>query len=207
MSDFSLVVLVSGRGSNLQAILKAIDQDLIPARITAVFSDQQAAKALNFARERGIEAHWVDPRSFQNKADYERNLMERIQVFHPNCIVLAGFMRVLSPWFVRNVACPIINIHPSLLPAFPGLDAQQQALEAGVRFSGCTVHFVNEGVDTGPIIMQRVVPVLSSDTVETLADRILQEEHRLFPKVVEWIARGLISVEAGKVIIPEEAFH
>jgi phosphoribosylglycinamide formyltransferase-1 len=204
MSGYVLVVLASGRGSNLQAILQAIEEGRLDATVAAVFSDRQDAGALAVARSRGIESAWIDPEAYGDKAGYEHALMERIRAVQPHCLALAGYMRMLSPWFVEQADCPIVNIHPSLLPAFAGLDPHGQAIESGVRYSGCTVHFVDEGMDTGPIIMQRVAPVKQDDTRDTLASRILEQEHILFPKVLNLMARGLILRQNRKVIILEE---
>jgi phosphoribosylglycinamide formyltransferase-1 len=202
-----LAVLASGRGSNLEAILRAVDEGRLDAEVRAVFSDREHARALDVAGSRGVRAVWVDPGAYGDKAGYERALLEGIRAVSPNCLVLAGYMRILSPRFVENAGCPIVNIHPSLLPAFAGLDAHGQALAAGVRFSGCTVHFVDEGVDQGPIIMQRVVPVAPDDTRETLAGRVLKEEHILLPEALDLMAKGRILREGRKAVILKEESH
>jgi phosphoribosylglycinamide formyltransferase-1 len=208
MEDFyALAVLASGRGSNLEAILRAAGEGRLAARVEAVFSDREHARALEVARSHGVRAVWVDPSAYGDKAGYERALMEEIRGVSPRCLVLAGYMRILSPWFVKNAGWPIVNIHPSLLPAFPGLDPHGQALAGGARFSGCTVHFVDSGVDTGPIIAQRVVPVAPDDTRETLADRVLKEEHILYPETLELMARRRIMREGRKIIIQKEEFN
>lgn len=194
---YRLVVLASGRGSNFQAILKAIDAGQLTAQVEALVSDQPQAKALELARERGIPARWVDPKA----GPLSQSLLEEILPFQPDCVVLAGFMRMLQPVFIQGVGCPIVNIHPSLLPAFPGLQAQAQAVDYGVRFSGCTVHFVDEGLDSGAIIAQRVVPVLEEDDEAALSQRILKEEHALYPQVLQWLAQGRVHCQGRKVSI------
>jgi phosphoribosylglycinamide formyltransferase-1 len=204
---YALAVLASGRGSNLEAILRAVGEGRLDAEVRAVFSDRERARALEVAGSRGVRAVWVNPGAYEDKAGYERALLEGIRAAEPSCLVLAGYMRILSPWFVENAGLPIVNIHPSLLPAFAGLDAHGQALAAGVRFSGCTVHFVDEGVDRGPIIMQRVVPVMPDDTGETLAGRVLEEEHILLPEVLDLMAKGRILREGRKVVILKEGSH
>jgi len=199
-----MAVLASGRGSNLLAILQAIEQGNLCAQVTCVISDKQEAKALDHARERHIPAVWVNPKMEDGKAGYERRLLDTVLKHEPDCVVLAGYMRILGADFIRKMnelAIPILNIHPSLLPSFPGLHAQAQAVEYGVRYSGCTVHFVDEGVDTGPIIAQAVVPVLQDDDADSLAGRILQEEHRLYPQVLSWLQEGRIRREGRKVKI------
>ncbi|MDD4665428.1 MAG: phosphoribosylglycinamide formyltransferase [Clostridia bacterium] len=201
MKRLRLAVLVSGRGSNLQAILKACKGGQINAEVVVVLSDQENAVALERAKKEGIPSFWVNPAEFSTKKEYEEKLVQVINSFTVDYLLLAGFMRVLSTVFMRGVKVPLLNIHPSLLPAFTGLHAQRQALEYGVRYSGCTVHFVDEGVDTGPIILQAVVPVYPNDTEESLSQRILQEEHRLYPKVVQLLSEGKIRCEGRKVMI------
>ncbi|NLW24243.1 MAG: phosphoribosylglycinamide formyltransferase [Clostridia bacterium] len=199
--SFKLAVLASGRGTNLQALFDASKMGEMPAQVEVVISDKKEAQALKRAQDNKIPAIFVDPSSFPSKKNFEQELIRILNGFDYDLICLAGFMRILSPFFINNVGKPIINIHPSLLPAFPGLNAQKQALDYGVKFSGCTVHFVDEGVDSGPIILQAVVPVEEGDTEETLAQRILQEEHRLYPLAVKLIAEGRIRIEGRKVFI------
>ena len=204
MRKLRLAVLVSGRGSNLQSLLEAEGRNEFNASIVVVLSDKKEAPALDRAREHNIPAYWVNPKEFATKEGFEESLLKIIKSCQADYILLAGFMRVLTPYFIREAGVPIINIHPSLLPSFPGLHAQKQALDYGVRYSGCTVHFVNESVDSGPIILQAVVPVLSGDTEESLSARILKEEHILYPKVVRLLGEGRISREGRKVIITGE---
>jgi phosphoribosylglycinamide formyltransferase-1 len=201
---YALTVLASGRGSNLEAILQAVREGRLAAEVKAVFCDREHARVLDIAESCGVKAVWVNPRAYGDKAGYERALLEGVLETAPDCLVLAGYMRILSAWFVAHAGCPIVNIHPSLLPAFAGLDPHGQVLAGGVRFSGCTVHFVDEGVDTGPIIAQRVVPVMPEDTEETLAGRVLREEHVLFPETLDLMARGRIVREGRKVVILKE---
>lgn len=204
MGHLRLAVLASGRGSNLQAILDASGQGVLAASVVVVLSDKQEALALEKARIAGIAGHWVNPKGYPSKEEYEKELLQTIGKYGVDCILLAGYMRILSTYFIRNAGVPIINIHPSILPAFPGLHAHEQALEYGVRFSGCTVHFVDEGVDSGPIIMQAVVPVYEDDSVESLAQRILEEEHKIYPRAVGLLAQGRIHCRGRRVIIAGE---
>lgn len=196
-----MVVLASGRGSNLLAILEAIESGRLSGQVAAVISDKEDAKALDHARARQITAQWVNPKLGDGKAGYEQRLLDAVKTYSPDCIVLAGYMRILGSQFVHDAGVPIFNIHPALLPSFPGLHAQAQAVDYGVRYSGCTVHFVDEGVDTGPIIDQAVVPVLPEDTEETLSARILAEEHRLYSQVLEQYSQGRIRREGRRVTI------
>jgi len=180
-----IVVLLSGRGSNFRAIADAVERGEVPAtRIAAVFSDRPSAPGLSEAKRRGIPAHAVPRPPGMSRREHEAALRALLDPLEPDLICLAGYLRVLSPEFVSAYRGRILNIHPSLLPKFPGLDAQRQALAAGERLSGCTVHFVDEGVDSGPIVVQRSVPILPGDDVETLADRILEEEHRAYPEAI-----------------------
>jgi phosphoribosylglycinamide formyltransferase-1 len=197
-------VLVSGRGSNLQSILDSRRDGTIKGDIAAVISDKKNAFALERARKEEIPAYFINPADYPGKKEFEEEIMRIIHSLNVNYILLAGFMRVLSPGFIRGVGTPILNIHPSLLPSFTGLHAQRQAVEYGVRFSGCTVHFVDEGVDTGPIIVQAVVPVYDNDTEESLSERILQEEHKLYPKALRLLCEERLRLECRKVIIMEE---
>ncbi|HHZ17135.1 MAG TPA: phosphoribosylglycinamide formyltransferase [Peptococcaceae bacterium] len=204
MKKLRFAVLASGRGSNLQAILDACKAGTIHGEVVVVLSDHKDAFALERARRANIPAFWVNPADFSDKAQFEEGLLRIIAEFNVDYIILAGFMRIFSPTFIHGAQVPILNIHPSLLPAFAGLHAQRQAVEYGVRYSGCTVHFLDEGVDTGPIIMQAVVPVYQDDTEDSLAERILREEHRIYPKVLQLLAEGRVSCQGRKVIIAGE---
>ncbi len=180
-----LAVLLSGRGSNLEAIANAVQAGELPDTvIVGVIADVPHAPGLEKARLRGLPAHAVDRRLFATRAAHEGALRELLSVMEPDLICLAGYMRVLSPDFVAAYRGRILNIHPSLLPKFPGLHPQRQALEAGEKESGCTVHLVDENVDAGPIVVQRRVPILPGDTEETLAERILEQEHRAYPEAI-----------------------
>lgn len=196
-----LVVLASGRGSNLQTILDNIEKGLLNAEIAAVISDNENAYALVRARQARIPAVFINPKKYSSREAYNNELANRVSSYHPNYIVLAGYMRILTPSFVEQFPMRIINIHPSLLPAFPGLHAQRQAWEYGVRVSGCTVHFVDSGLDSGPIIAQRAVPVYPDDTEELLSARILEEEHALYSQVLVWLSEDRVSIEGRKVFI------
>lgn len=200
-----LGVLASGQGTNLEAICRAIDEGRLPAVVAVVISDRPAAKALERARRRGIPAHGVRPRDFPDKDGFFREVERLLAGANVELVVLAGFMRLLPPWFVAARPAGIMNIHPSLLPAFPGLAAPKQALDYGVRYTGCTVHFVDEGMDTGPIILQAVVPVEPGDTVETLTARIQQREHELYPEAIRLFAEGRLVLDGRRVhILAEE---
>ena len=194
-------VLASGRGSNLQALIDGVVGGLIPAEIAVVISDNSQAKALRRAELHGIEKAAFLREDFPDKKSFDLAIIELLQQKKVDLICLAGYMRILSPEFVRAFPEKIINIHPSLLPSFPGLDAQKQALDYGVKCAGCTVHFVDEGMDTGPIIAQRAVPVYDNDTEESLSLRILEQEHQLYPLVVRHIALGNVQVVGRKVNI------
>jgi phosphoribosylglycinamide formyltransferase-1 len=200
--NFRIGVLGSGKGSNFVAIADACAAGKVPAAIALVLSDVETAGILAYARERNIPARFIAPGKFRTKLDEdaERAYIQAMLDARVNLIVLAGFMRVLKGDFLRAFEGRIVNIHPSLLPAFPGLEAWRQALEAGVKATGCTVHFVDAGVDSGPIIGQQTVPVLDDDTAETLHQRIHAAEHELYPKCVAAIARGDISVAGRRVI-------
>jgi phosphoribosylglycinamide formyltransferase-1 len=187
----SVVVLLSGTGTNLQAILDATQEADLGYKVGFVISNCRRAGGLEKARKAGVPSRHVDPRLYANREAYDRALSEVIDGMNPDLIVLAGFMRILSPFFVRRYAGCIVNVHPSLLPAFPGKDAQAQALSAGVRESGVTIHFVDEGVDTGPIIAQEAVSVDPGETVETLSAKIQVVEHRLYPSVIATVCERL----------------
>lgn len=196
----SLVVLASGRGSNLQAICDAIGAGTLRAKVVAVISDKPHAKALDRARERGIEAIPIDFASFPSSTAYHDALLTKLVELEPDLIVLAGYMRILPGTIVSRFPHRIVNIHPSLLPAFPGLSPHQKALDYGVKVSGCTVHFVDEGMDTGPIIMQTPVPVHDHDTADTLAERILHYEHGLYPRAIAAVLEGRVQVVGRRVL-------
>lgn len=196
-----LGVLASGRGSNLQAILDAIDAGRCPARVAVVVSDRKDAPALDRARRAGIRAVHLDPRAYPDRAAFDDAVAGVLDEHAVALVCLAGYLRVLSPEFVRRYRTRILNVHPALLPAFPGLHAQRQALEHGVRVAGATVHFVDEGVDTGPIVLQAAVPVLEGDTEETLTARILVEEHRLYPEAIRLYAEGRLEVTGRHVSV------
>ena len=182
----SLVILISGRGSNMQALLEA----KLPVRIAAVISNNPDAAGLEIAKEHNIETCTVDHRVYPDRASFELSLAKKIDSYQPSLIVLAGFMRVLGDNFVHKYKDKLINIHPSLLPAFPGLETHKQALKEGVKIHGCTVHFVTPEVDHGPIIIQAAIRVLPDDTCETLAERVLLQEHRIFPEAVRLFVEG-----------------
>ena len=196
----TIVVLVSGRGSNLQAILDA----RLPLKIAAVLSNEPQAQALSRARAAGVPTAAVDHREFEQRAAFDRCLAEAIDRFAPDFIALAGFMRVLGDVFVQRYAGRMINIHPSLLPAFPGLHTHRRALEAGVRIHGCTVHFVTPTLDMGPIIVQAAVPVLPQDDETSLAGRVLEQEHRIYPQALAWLATGRVALQSGRVTFPHD---
>jgi phosphoribosylglycinamide formyltransferase 1 len=194
-----LGVLASGRGSNLQAILDAIEAGRCPARVAVVMSDRKDAPALERARRVGAKAVHLDPRAYPDRVAFDEAVAEVLHQHATELVCLAGYMRVLSAEFVRRFPGRILNVHPALLPAFPGLHAQRQALQHGVKVTGATVHFVDEGVDTGPIVLQSAVPVLDDDTEDTLAARILAEEHRLYPEAIRLYAEGRLGVEGRRV--------
>lgn len=194
-------VLASGRGSNLQAVLDASARADFPARVVVVVSDREGAPALKIAAERGVPTIWVNPKDFGDREAYDAAVGQVLRAHQVELVCLAGFRRILGPAFVRGWAGRIMNIHPSLLPAFPGLDAQRQALDHGVKIAGATVHFVDEGVDTGPIILQSSVPVQPDDTAATLAQRILAEEHRIYPEAVRLFAEGRLRIVGRRVIV------
>ncbi len=198
-------VLASGRGSNLQAILQACGRPGFPARVAVVISDRERAMALERARAAGVEAVWLDPKAFGDREAFDRSLVRELETRGVGLVCQAGWMRILSPAYVRAFAGRALNIHPSLLPAFPGLHPQRQALEHGAKVAGATVHFVDEGVDTGPIVLQAAVPVEPSDTEETLAARILVQEHRLYPEAVRLFAEGRLQIQGRRVIVLPEA--
>ena len=201
----ALGVLVSGRGSNLQAILDAIHAGRLPlAMVGVVISDNPEAKALLRVRGMGIPTVVLERKAFADRTAYETALADELERHQVDLVVLAGFMRILSACFIQRFPGAIVNIHPSLLPAFPGLDAQGQALRYGVKVAGCTVHFVDEGMDSGPIILQEAVPVELGDTTQTLADRILHVEHRLYPRAIALFCEERLEIEGRQVHIRSE---
>jgi len=194
-------VLVSGSGSNLQAIIDAAERGEIPGRVGLVLSNKADAYGLTRAKNHGIPTAVVDHKAYGSREEFDAKLVEVIRASGANLVCLAGFMRVLTPVFLRAFPHRILNIHPALLPSFPGTHGPGQALRYGVRFSGCTVHFLDEGVDTGPIIVQAVVPVHQEDTEETLAARILAEEHRIYPMAIRLFLEGRLAVSGRRVMI------
>ena len=191
-----IVILISGRGSNMEAMLKA----RLPAEIVAVISNEPAAKGLVTAQNQCIATAVVPHRAFADRAAFDAALSAEIDRYTPDLIVLAGFMRVLTERFVARYAGRMINIHPSLLPSFTGLHTHQRALEAGVRVHGCTVHFVTPGLDSGPIIIQAAVPVLAGDTEDSLAARVLEQEHRIYPQALRWLCAGRVKLDANSKV-------
>lgn len=196
-----LAVLASGRGSNFDAIQNAIAKGDLAADIKILISDQQQAPALDKAAGYGIKALYVNPRDYQNRDAYENYIVSQTKEYEIDIIVLAGYMRLVGKVFLNAYKWRIVNIHPALLPSFTGLHAQQQAVDYGVRYSGCTVHLVDEGMDTGPIILQAVVPVHSEDDEESLAERILQEEHQIYWQALQLFAEGSLFIEGRKIHI------
>ena len=195
----NLVVLISGRGSNMEAIVQACATEGWNARIAAVVSNQPEAGGLAFARARGIGTAVVDHRAHASRVSFDAALREAIDGFAPDLLVLAGFMRILTPGFVSHYAGRMVNVHPSLLPAFSGLHTHRRAIEAGCKAAGATVHFVTAELDHGPIIAQAVVPVLPGDTEDTLAARVLAREHVLYPRAVRWLVDDLLRVDGASV--------
>ena len=201
-----LGILISGRGSNMEAILKAIKKQQIPIIPSIVISNKHNAKGLKIAQKSGVKTHVIESKNFTGKrTDYDKKIIEILKengVTEKNGLVcLAGFMRIVSPYFIKKYKNRILNIHPALLPAFPGLDAQKQAIQFGAKISGCTVHIVDEGVDTGPVIIQDVVKISNNDTEKTLSKKILLKEHKIYPKAVELFAEKKISIKGRTVKI------
>lgn len=192
---------MSGRGSNLQAIIEATRTGELPVEICAVISNNAHAPGLQYARAANIATEILDHREIADRAAFDDALVDRIDRYRPDLVVLAGFMRVLGPAFVEHYAGRLMNIHPSLLPAFPGLHTHERALAAGVKRHGATVHLVTPEVDSGPIIVQASVPVLPGDTPQSLSERVLQEEHRIYPLAIRWFAEGRLTVREGTVLL------
>jgi len=200
-SSLRLAVLASGRGSNLQAIIDAIEQRRLQAVLAVVISNKAEAPALERARKHGVPALFLDPKAVSAREAYDAAILEHLRKHDVGLVALAGYMRIVTRVLLDAYPHRILNIHPSLLPAFPGLGAQQQALDWGAKVSGCTVHFVEEGVDTGPIIQQAAVPVLEGDTAESLESRILVQEHRIYPEAIQLFAEGRLRIEGRRVHI------
>ncbi len=200
----NIVILISGRGSNMEALIAARDAGTLPVDIAAVISNRPDAAGLETAEKAGITAHYIDHKAFAERDAFDAALAECIDGFAPDLVVLAGFMRILSDGFVRHYAGRLMNIHPSLLPAFPGLHTHRRALEEGVRIHGCTVHFVTPALDHGPIIIQAAVPVLDSDDEAILAARVLRQEHRIYAQAVRWFAEDRLRLDDGRVRLANE---
>lgn len=198
-----VAILISGRGSNMEALIKGVQTGFVPAEIDLVLSNRAEAEGLTKAKAAGIKTLFLNPEEHQGREEYDRAIVEALKAEKIDLVCLAGFMRILSPYFVDAYHNRMINIHPSLLPAFPGLDAQRQAIDYGVKYSGVTVHIVDKGVDSGPIIAQRVVEVKEGDTAEALAKRILAEEHKIYPLVLKALAEGRVKVEGRTVTVKE----
>lgn len=190
----TLGILVSGSGTNLQAIVDAVASGKLQANIGLVLSNVATAKALGRAKAAGIDTAVVDHKAYPSREAFDAAVVEVLRAKGVDCVVLAGFMRLVTPVLLDAFRNRVVNIHPALLPAFPGVHSQKQALDYGVRVTGCTVHFVDAGMDTGPVIAQATVPVLDDDTEETLRDRILEKEHALLPEVLQWISEGRVEV-------------
>ena len=199
LNVFKLAVLVSGRGSNLQAIIDSIEREELNAHISIVISSTRDAMALKRAEKHGIKTIFIDPTAYLNSKEYDKVLIEKLKEFSIDLICLAGYMRILGEEVIQTFKEKIINIHPSLLPVFPGLNAQKQAIVHGVKFSGCTVHFVDSGVDSGPIILQTAVPVYDNDDEKSLSKRILEQEHYLYPKAINMIKENQIKINSKTV--------
>jgi len=199
LNIFKLAVLVSGRGSNLQAIIDSIDREELDAHLSIVISNTKDAMALKRAEKHGIKTIFIDPSTYSNSKEYDKALVLKLKEFSIDLICLAGYMRILGEEVIQTFEKKIINIHPSLLPAFPGLNAPKQAINHGVKFSGCTVHFVDSGVDSGPIILQTVVPVYDNDDEKSLSKRILEQEHYLYPKAIKMIRENKIRLNGRTV--------
>lgn len=194
-----LGILLSGRGSNFEAIADRIDRGELGARIAVVISNVSQAAGLEKARQRGIEAIFLGSKDL-SRDDFDRRVVATLKEKQVDLVCLAGFMRLLSPYFIKSFPNRILNIHPSLLPSFPGLNAQQKALEYGVKYTGCTVHFVEEKLDSGPIILQAVVPILDTDTEETLSARILVEEHKIYSRAIQLVLDNQTRIEGRRVV-------
>jgi phosphoribosylglycinamide formyltransferase-1 len=202
-----IAVLASGRGSNLQAIIDGIEAGQVPAQLVAVISNKPDAVALERARKHAVQDIFIDPKPFAGRPDsreaYDRALLDVLEKLDVELVLLAGYMKIVTAVLVNAFTNRMMNIHPSLLPSFPGLDVQRKAIEWGCKLAGCTVHFVTEGVDEGPIIIQAAVPVFDRDTPEILAARILEQEHKIYPRAVQLFAEGRLKVEGRRVLIED----
>jgi phosphoribosylglycinamide formyltransferase-1 len=207
MDALRVAVLASGRGSNLQAIIDAMEAGTVQAKIVAVISNKKDAPALERAHRQGLSTLFVDPKPYANRPDsreaYDLALLDVLRRHNVELVLLAGYMKIVTTVLVEAFTNRMMNIHPSLLPSFPGLDVQKKAIEWGCKLAGCTVHFVTEGVDEGPIILQAAVPILDDDTSDTLAARILDQEHKIYPRAVQLFAEGRLRVEGRRVIIED----
>jgi phosphoribosylglycinamide formyltransferase-1 len=201
----NLGILISGGGSNMESILKAIKREKIPINPAVVISNNPDAKGLIIAQRLGVKTEVIENKGFKDRLEYDKKIISTLENYgvtpKNGLVCLAGFMRIISPEFVKKYKSRIINIHPALLPSFPGLHAQKQAIDYGSKYSGCTVHFVDSGVDTGPIILQAIVKIKKEDTEKTLSKRILKEEHRIYPKAVKIFAEKKIKISGRKTII------
>jgi len=197
----SIGVLISGGGTNLQSIIDAIEAKRLDAKIDMVLSNKADAFGLERAKKHGLPSEWLDHKVYPNREVYDQAVVDLLRGRGVELVVLAGFMRLLSPVFIKAYSNRIMNIHPALLPSFPGLHVQKKAVEHGVRFAGCTVHFVNEECDEGPIIIQAVVPVFADDSEQTLAARILKQEHRIYPRAIQLYAENRLHVVGRKVVV------
>ncbi|MFT5587951.1 MAG: phosphoribosylglycinamide formyltransferase-1 [Bradyrhizobium sp.] len=200
----NIVILISGRGSNMQAIVNAAQQEQWPCRIAAIISSRDDADGLAYAASLQIPVVVIPSKDYASRDSFDAALLAEIDLHAPDLVVLAGFMRILTPWFVDHYQGRMINIHPSLLPSFPGLATHRQALTAGVKVHGATVHFVTADLDHGPIIAQAVVVVQQDDTEQSLSERVLQQEHLLYPQVVRWFVDGRLSLCDGRVLLATE---
>ncbi len=198
-----VAILISGRGSNMQSLVKATQSADFPAEIACVISNRADAAGLTWAAEQGIPTATINHKDFESREAFDQALTEKIEGFDAKFVCLAGFMRILSPAFVEHWQDRAVNIHPSLLPSFPGLGVQQAALDYGAKFSGCTIHFLRAEMDHGPIILQAVVPVLPDDTDDTLSARILEQEHKIYPKALRWIAENRVNIHNEHCFIAE----
>jgi len=202
----NLVVLISGRGSNLKAILEAIKSGKINAKVSLVLSNKKDAKGLEIAKEYGIKTKFIDTSFFETRKGYGTYIAELIKKENPDFVVLAGYMRILLDEFIDAFEGKIVNIHPSLVPAFQGKNAQKQALDYGSLITGCSVHFVTKELDNGPVIVQAVVPVLPDDTEESLSNRILEYEHKIYPQAIKWLVEDRVVVSGRKVIVKDAKY-